>query len=71
MHARRLQHAAYAKSFRKGGFDSCMREDCNDKYAQISVLISVHSYDFAAYMFYVSVILCLIYAFAWSLMHPI
>ena len=27
-------------------FDSCMREDCNSKYAQISALISVHSYDF-------------------------
>ena len=34
------------------GFDSCMREDCNGKYAQISVLISVYSYDFAAHMFY-------------------
>ena len=35
-----------------------MREDCNGKYAQISLLISVYSYDFAAHMFYASVILC-------------
>ena len=63
MHARGLQFILHDKDTNEDGFDSCMREDCNGKYAQISVLISVHLCDFAAHMFYASVILCLVHAF--------
>ena len=52
-------------------FDSCMREDCNGKYAQISVLISVYSYDFVAHMFYASVIYVWFMSFAWCLTRSI
>ena len=72
MHVRGLQFILHDKDTNEDDFDSCMREDCNSKYAQISVLISVHSYDFflwttigfgvhicdfAVHMFYASVIL--------------
>ena len=46
MHVRGLQFILHDKDTNEDDFDSCMREDCNSKYAQISVLISVHSYDF-------------------------